>query len=372
MADSSVISHRLNAIACMTALVEAGFVAALASASSLSPISSSPSILEAALVAPWEASTHLFADAPGLQLPLADPSHHACIAVAKLYRAIFSCKKHLKASPRMQASLTRSFHEFYNVHVLRPSVPLQLLSFVVACVYPEGGERVRCMLEGQCDIVASCGMRRMLLLCDGPFCRWPVLCGGDAATKEMLPDECAHLLAKLRTASPLETVGINIVCHALLQNVDAEQRAMLMLSEALNDGLSASFEAISLLLRRFVDDEDATFRGAALRMCVNVLIVERDAVHRRAPSGGSSSAAVPRLQLVTTIMALSANACIRGAVDRYIFTVSRYCYSVFLAFGVVYSVCNRFESDSACSCFRSSEVARRSAGCIWPMLLVRS
>ncbi len=315
MADSSTISHRLNAIACTAALVDAGFVAALASSSPLSPVSSSSSILESALIAPWDATTHVFADAPGLQRPLSDPSHHALIAVAKLYKAVFACKKHLKASPRMQASLTRSFHEFFKVHVLRPSVPLQLLSFVVTCVYPEGGERVRCMLEGQCDIVAGCGMRRLLLLCDGAFCRWPVLCGADGGTKEMLPDECAHLLAKLRSASHLEAVGITIVCRPLLQQIDVEQRAMLMLSEALNDGLSSSFEAISLLLRRFVDDGDAEFRGMALRMCVNVLIVERDVVHRRS-AAGSSSTAVPRLQLVATILALCASASVRGTLER--------------------------------------------------------
>jgi hypothetical protein len=126
MTDSSVMSHRISAIACMTALVEAGFVANVASASALT----SSSVLEAALLAPWQASTHLFADAPNIQRPLADVSYHACISVAKLYKAVFACKKHLKAGPRLQASVTRSFHEFFRVHVLRPSVPLQLLSYV--------------------------------------------------------------------------------------------------------------------------------------------------------------------------------------------------------------------------------------------------
>jgi hypothetical protein len=104
----------------------------------------------------------------------------------------------------------------------------------------------------------------------------------------------------------------------LLQQIDVEQRAMLMLSEALNDGLSTSFESISLLLRRFVDDGDAAFRGMALRMCVNVVIVERDVVHRRAAGGSSSSTSVPRLQLVTSILALCASAVIRGSLEWYV------------------------------------------------------
>jgi hypothetical protein len=87
----------------------------------------------------------------------------------------------------------------------------------VTCVYPEGGERVRCMLEGQCDIVAGCCLRRMLLLCDGAFCRWPVLSGGDGGSKELLPDDCAQLLAKFRATSPLEAAGISLVCAALLR-----------------------------------------------------------------------------------------------------------------------------------------------------------
>jgi hypothetical protein len=322
MADSSVISHRLNAIACMTALVDAGFISNL---SALSSLSSSSSVLEAAVVAPWGANAHLFADAPSLQRPLADPSHHACLAVAKLYKAIFACKKYLKSSPRMQASFTRSFHEFFRLYVLRPSVPLQLLSYVITCIYYEGGERVRCMLEGQCDIVAGCGMRRMLLLCDGFFCRWPILNGCDGGPKELLPDECTQLLAKLRSASPLETIGINIVCRCLLQTVDAEQRAMLLLSEALNDGLSQSFEAIAQLMRDYVDEGDVAFRNIALRMCVNVMMVERDTVNRRAvassisgggsSSSGSSSTIIPRTPLVASIMALSNSASVRGALE---------------------------------------------------------
>lgn len=317
MADSSVISHRLNAIACITALVEAGFFPTLASTSAASMIPSA-SIIESAVVAPWEASTHLFADAPSLQRSHAETSYYACIAVAKLYKAAFACKKHLKSSPKMQASLTRSFHEFFRIHVLRPSVPLQLLAYVGTCLYPEGGERVRCMLEGQCDIVAGCGMRKMLLLCDGAFCRWPVLCGGDGGTKELLPDECAQLLAKLRTSSHLETFGVNIVCKALLEQLDVEQRVMLMLSEALNDGLSSSFEAIAQLVKQFVHTNDAAFRTVALRMCVSVLVVERDALHRRTAAGSSSSTAVPRTQLVATIMALSTNATVRGTLEWYV------------------------------------------------------
>ena len=175
-------------------------------------------------MSPWDTTSQLFADAPNLQRPLTDPSYHACMAVAKLYRAVFACKQHLKSSPRMQASLTRSFHEFFRVHVLRPSVPLQLLAFVVTCVYPVGGERVRCMLEGQCDVVAACAMRRMLLMCDGVFCRWPGLVGGEGGAKELLPDECAQLLAKHRSSSPIEAAGVNIVCRSLLQQIDVEQR----------------------------------------------------------------------------------------------------------------------------------------------------
>jgi hypothetical protein len=91
-----------------------------------------------------------------------------------------------------------------------------------------------------------------------------------------------------------------------------------MLSEALNDGLSSSFEAIAQLVKQFVHTNDAAYRTTALRMCVSVLVVERDALHRRAAAGSSSSTAVPRTQLVATIMALSTNATVRGTLERYV------------------------------------------------------
>jgi hypothetical protein len=94
---------------------------------------------------------------------------------------------------------------------------------------------------------------------------------------------------------------------------------MLMLSESLNDGLSSSYESITPLMRAFVDEGDVAFRDAALRMCVSVMMVERDAVHRRAAAGSSSSSsssAIPRAQLVASIMALSNSGSVRAALER--------------------------------------------------------
>ncbi len=155
-----------------------------------------------------------------------------------------------------------------------------------------------------------------MLLCDGAFCRWPALCGADGGAKDLLPDECTQLLAKLRTTSPLETAGVVIVCRSLLQQLDLDQRAMLMLGEALNDGSSASFEGVALLIRNFVDGGDVAFRNAALRMCVNVMMVERDSAHRRVGSSSSSSTAIPRAQLIVSIVALSNSRIVRFALER--------------------------------------------------------
>jgi hypothetical protein len=318
LTESSIVSHRLTAISCFTALVEAGCAAALTHPS---PINSSISALEAVLSSPWAASTHPFADASILQQPPADPSHHSCITVAKLYKAVFACKKHLKSSPRLQASMTRLFHDFFRTHVLQPCTPLQLLSYVVTCVYPEGGERVRCMIERQHDIVAGCGIRRFLLLCDGAFCRWPVLVGSEGGSKDLLHEEATQLLAALRTTSPLETIGVNFVCRSLLQQLDAEQRVILMLGEALNDGWSSSFEGVVLQLRWFVENGDFACRTFALRMCSGIMALERDALARRTALG-SSSTAVPRLQLVAAVTALSMSGAIRGALEWSVASIS--------------------------------------------------
>ena len=174
---------------------------------------------------------------------------------------------------------------------------------------------MRCMLEGQCDIVAQCGMRRMLLMCDGAFCRWPVLSGCDGGPRELLPDECTQLLSKFRVTSPLEAGGIGLVCRALLRELGLDQRGMVMLSEALNDGSSSSYEVITLLMRSFVDEGEVAFRNAALRMCVSVMMVERDSAQRRS-AAVSSSTSIPRVQLVASIMALSNSGSIRAALER--------------------------------------------------------
>ena len=83
-----------------------------------------------------------------------------------------------------------------------------------------------------------------------------------------------------------------------------------MLGEALNDGSSASFEGVALLIRNFVDGGDVAFRNVALRMCVNVMMVERDSAHRRVGSSSSSSSSTAILRLQRDVWSQGVRDCL--------------------------------------------------------------